>query len=351
MAEGRALAQGIAFQASPDPALAPLPRAGDLMLNVGQGAALTSARGWMGAVTPGATWGPSLADWLLPFKLRLELPIIEERRTVQPGSILATLNSARSNFRLGPVTTGFAIEVGVLAPSLGGETLEVAGNALAEHDAHAIIAGSIPVTVRALGLTAVLWSTPFALANVELDYATRSGAVWLRAGAGLPVGGQPLRWFGGVATQLARGVAIGASASAESDPSASVLCELSVRWSTPWPTTETVPWQDADARVLHADDVQGRDVEMLAVPGKHTIIELGATWCVPCREARPALRRLARRPDVAVRFVDVDECPVFAARYDGTGMIPMFIVLDPRGVVVRTVFGAGEGTLGKLVPP
>jgi thiol-disulfide isomerase/thioredoxin len=351
--EGRARAEGVAFQDSPNPALAGLPRLGDLALHLGQAAAYTSSTGWRGVVTPGATWSVSTFDVTTPFKLRLEMPVLEERRGMQAGSLLATVGLAANNLRLARgVSFGFAFEAGVVAPSFGGETFEVAGNAFAERATAAYVGGSLPITLRALGVTAVFWSTPFAVANFELDYlVTRVGPMWLRAGAGLPVGSEPLRWFGGASTWLARQLELGASVSAANDASHAVVCELSVRWSMPTATMPKTPWNDADARALGPDEVRGRDAEALGVPGKYTVLELGATWCVPCREARPFLRRLAQRPDVAVRFVDVDECPEFAARYDRSQQVPMFIVLDPRGAIVRTALGARPETLQGLLPP
>jgi thiol-disulfide isomerase/thioredoxin len=115
--------------------------------------------------------------------------------------------------------------------------------------------------------------------------------------------------------------------------------ELSARWSLPTPATRVVPWVGADARVLHAADVAGRELASLAVPGKHTIVEFGAEWCEPCQIVRPQLEALARRPNVAVRFVDVDECPDFAARH-GAYALPTFFLLDPHGAVLQRTTGS-----------
>jgi thiol-disulfide isomerase/thioredoxin len=350
--EGRARAQGVAFHESPDPALAAFPPSGDLMLHLGQAAAYTSAAGWTGVVTPGATWGVSLFDVLTPLTLRLELPVLEERGRVRLGSALATAGITTRNLELGPVAVGAVLESGIVAPSFGGETVEIAGNPLAGHDAQGYLAASVPVTLLPLGVTAVFWSTSFAVANVELDYVVHGRSpVWLRAGVGLPFRDQSARWFAGTATGLTRQLQLGASASAANETSRGVLVELSLRWSTPTDPMPTVPWADADARVLLAEEVRGRDVEALGVPGKTTVIELGATWCGPCHQVHPFLRRLARRPNVAVRFVDADECPEFVKRYDPTGGLPMFLVIDPRGALVRTAFGADPHMIDGLVAP
>jgi thioredoxin 1 len=237
-----------------------------------------------------------------------------------------------------------------VAPSFGGATLQVPGTALAEHDVRAYFGGSFPLTLRPAGLSVVFWTANLAAANLELEFATLRRELALRAGMGFPNGDEPQRWFGGIGLHLARDVEVGASASVAADPSRGALMQVSARWSPPTPATRTVPWEGADARVVHADELRGRDIESLGVPGKYTIVEFGASWCEPCRLARPALEALARRQDVAVRLIDVDDSPEFAERY-GVTAYPTFFVLGQQGRAIRRTSGYPLPPFERLVGP
>jgi hypothetical protein len=174
-------------------------RVGELALKMGQNAIHQSGLGWTGAFSVGAAWGLWPIESLSPLTLRVELPVIEQRPGVQVGSLLATLGAGSpSLLRVGPLSLGATLELGVEAPSFGGATVEVLGNAFAEHAAHVYLAGSIPLTLRALGLSVAFWSTPFANANFEVDYAPPGRSIALRAGIGLAATDQPSRWFAGL---------------------------------------------------------------------------------------------------------------------------------------------------------
>jgi thioredoxin 1 len=336
------------YHASPDPALTLQPRVGEVALHAGQGALHLPASGWNGVWTVGGAWGPPAIDGLTPFKLRLEMPVVEQRAGVATGSVLAAVGAGRTFAVLGPVAVGLSLDLGVVAPSFGGAAVEALGYPFAERDTRAYYGASLTGTLRPLGLTAVVWTTPFVGANGELDWAAPGRVLTLRAGAGVGTDGQP-RWFGGAGSRLSRDVEMGVSATVAGAPYGT-LTELSVRWSLPTEAARSAPWDGADARVLHDEDVRGRDVESLGVPGKTTVVEVGAEWCAPCRDARPMLERLARRPDVAVRFVDADECPDFAQRHR-VKALPTFFVVDPHGMLLRRVLGFDPKILEGVLPP
>jgi cytochrome c biogenesis protein CcmG, thiol:disulfide interchange protein DsbE len=50
----------------------------------------------------------------------------------------------------------------------------------------------------------------------------------------------------------------------------------------------------------------GRDVHLAGLRGKPTVINLWASWCMPCREELPALQSFHERADGRVRVLGVD---------------------------------------------
>lgn len=69
------------------------------------------------------------------------------------------------------------------------------------------------------------------------------------------------------------------------------------------------------------------EVTLAAAPGKPTVVNFFAAWCVPCREELPALREAARaNPGVA--FIGVDHLD---SRDDAIAMLDEFGIAYPAG--------------------
>jgi thiol-disulfide isomerase/thioredoxin len=149
---------------------------------------------------------------------------------------------------------------------------------------------------------------------------------------------------------LARDLEIGVSASAANDPANEAVLGLSARWSAPTEANRTVPWKGVDARVLHPEDLEGRELAALAVPDKFTIVAMVADWCGVCRAVRPDLEQFARRRPVALRFVDIDENPEVAARYS-VRVVPTYFILDTHARIVLRMNGINWKALDGVVPP
>jgi cytochrome c biogenesis protein CcmG, thiol:disulfide interchange protein DsbE len=50
----------------------------------------------------------------------------------------------------------------------------------------------------------------------------------------------------------------------------------------------------------------GRDVHLAGLRGKPTVVNLWASWCIPCREELPVLQEFYERADGRVRMLGVD---------------------------------------------
>ncbi len=72
--------------------------------------------------------------------------------------------------------------------------------------------------------------------------------------------------------------------------------------------------------------------------GKWLVLNLWATWCVPCREEMPALEKLAAEaPDLAVVALATGPNPVPAiTRFlDGAGVKSLTVLRDPEQAMAR----------------
>jgi thiol-disulfide isomerase/thioredoxin len=336
-----------------DPSVATKPRAGAVAVSLSQATVYESGEGWQGVAKVSA-WAFFPPIWTPPIYFRLELPALESQTSVRAGSLLAALH-----LRMPGLQVGSAVEieptgdVGIVTPSLGGGSLRVAGTSFAEVETTFHYGLTVPVVVRPPGLGFAFWSTPLALFNLEASY--EHGDVLARGGVGFATESVPARWFGSVGLKLSPETELGAFATRViDDRSHGAIFGLSARIALPgyWRPSQATPETpaSADLRYLHEDDVRGRDLAALASPGKVTLVEFGADWCAPCRAARPGLEQIAKRSDVAVRIVDVDELGGFALRF-GVSALPTFLVVGRDGRVLTRVEGLDWTSIRAALPP
>jgi len=80
------------------------------------------------------------------------------------------------------------------------------------------------------------------------------------------------------------------------------------------------------------------DIKSHLAPGKYTIFDFYADWCPPCRALDPQLRLLAaRRPDVALRRVDIVDWSSAVVKQHGITDLPHMKIYGPSGALL------GEG--------
>ena len=75
-------------------------------------------------------------------------------------------------------------------------------------------------------------------------------------------------------------------------------------------------------------------------PGKPHLVEFGATWCPPCKELEPTLRKVADRfhNRLVVRIIHEDEQPGVSDQY-GVQYFPTLILFDRDGREVERLVG------------
>lgn len=95
-------------------------------------------------------------------------------------------------------------------------------------------------------------------------------------------------------------------------------------------------------------EIAGEGAELLAlephrVPGKITVFDFYAPWCPPCRKVDEHLHPiLARRPDIAVRRVNVGswDSPVAERWLADVSELPYVVIYGKDGTKVRAISGA-----------
>ena len=77
------------------------------------------------------------------------------------------------------------------------------------------------------------------------------------------------------------------------------------------------------------------------------MVAFGATWCVPCQQAQPALKRI-EEAGFEVTHIDIDRQPELAKRYGVTSVPTFFIRANGEEVqtqdiqVVLAAFGLSK---------
>lgn len=100
---------------------------------------------------------------------------------------------------------------------------------------------------------------------------------------------------------------------------------------------------------MHFVDNAGKAETLAQFRGKIVLLNIWATWCVPCREEMPALDRLQAKlggPDFEVVAVPVDRggIPIVEQFYQTLGLSALRIHMDATGAAVSSIRGVGIPT-------
>jgi thioredoxin 1 len=275
------------------------------------------------------------------FHVRARLPVLYgDQVALGSASVAAGLHSGLS---LGRVELGTIVEAEGIAPStvvfadshvgrlLTSRSWSVRINALGRvglkgipvsllTDVYVTLAGETAATAR------LRWTSNAGDAiQAGVRYAPTDGN-WAAVGelTMRPIGARNLRLTVFVDYTVTRPAAVAAG----------LGLQLPIDLRGPSDPVELTP-RAGDADVADVRVRAQTQLEELAVPGKTTVVEMGATWCGPCNAMAPKLLALAaRRPELALRFVDVDDSAAFASALD-VSSIPELIVLLPDGHLLK----------------
>jgi hypothetical protein len=275
--------------------------------------------------------------------LRASLPFADDGASLRAGSALAAMSLGRS-FRIGPFAFVGLMELGLLTPSLRATPWDAFDQRIAV-DTTSFRPGFFFGLLHGptgLSLAAVGHSNDWAYRAGWQDRAARfTTSLGIRPSTSS--GPSQLRWD--VSFGLSDDVRVGLFGALHAAEPRDSLWGLSLRWDLPLAAAaRTRPTRgEPDMYEVHAAGLT--DVGVLAVPGKVTIVELGAKWCTGCFLARSDLRRrVTEDPDLAVRTVDVDEATELHL-----SAVPTFVVFDRACTLVGEVYGFQAPQLDRMI--
>jgi len=68
------------------------------------------------------------------------------------------------------------------------------------------------------------------------------------------------------------------------------------------------------------------------------LLEFYATWCGPCKVQKPIVEKLSKELQIEVEFIDIDERPEVAEKYQ-IRAVPSIVVIDDEGNFKKKLVG------------
>ena len=142
--------------------------------------------------------------------------------------------------------------------------------------------------------------------------------------------------------QSRRGVQARPVTSAHLDVALLVGCLLAMLLSTQDARADPsrfVPWQRAETPALTLKDLGGRLQSLADYRGKVVLVNFWATWCEPCRDELPSMRRLQERlvgQPFDVLAVNYGESATRISDFLTRERLDLTVLLDPNQEAART---------------
>ena len=96
-------------------------------------------------------------------------------------------------------------------------------------------------------------------------------------------------------------------------------------------------------KVVGPDLVSGAPIDLTSYRGKPLIINLRASWCIPCRDEAPHFVRLAREhPEVALVGIDINNARADATAFNSEAGWTHPSIYDPDGSIGLDTLGVAN---------
>ncbi len=90
------------------------------------------------------------------------------------------------------------------------------------------------------------------------------------------------------------------------------------------------------------------NVQELIDGNTHVMVQLGASWCYPCKQLKPKVEKLSfESPDIVFAYVDIDASPSYCMK-SKVMSVPTVIGYN-NGVEVDRVVGSNESAVKDLL--
>ena len=99
-----------------------------------------------------------------------------------------------------------------------------------------------------------------------------------------------------------------------------------------------VPWTRPETPALGLKDLEGRVRTLADYRGKVVLLNFWATWCEPCRDEMPTMRRLKERlagQPFEVVAVNYGESPLRVTEFLARERLELAVLLDPNQEAAR----------------